>query len=480
MGRRFFHSRPGQRGMPAQQQEKVLAKICRWWQLGYRKPQTQEAAAELEPESVVEAEASAEPPSRSAEGNVPQTGEPLEFDEEWYLGRYPDVAAAVQEGRGQSGLQHYLAYGRREGRMPVPPPRMASAVSGGDPSGATERQPDAMNECRPVMDASLTEAFAKNNGGFYLTPHELFVSDVSFRRVAVIGSCLTEQWGLHKGNAVNCPVDLITVNNLSKLPVQPAEKIREYDFQVIQLPLRGVLPDHVLWHISYSDVDSHERAFQESCNRMEVQLNCWMDWNVNHGLLTFVSNFFLPQQNLMGRLFPRFDIRNPEYFVEKLNEHLEMLVRRHKNAYILDVDRISASLGRRYIQDDSVLFTSHGALMQTPGRITDRIEPLAPMLSHYRIKWHPDFQQALWNELLSMYRTIRQKDSTKLVVVDLDDTLWGGISGDMTEIGPAMVDGWHIGLVEALLYLKKRGVLLAIISKNDEDRILYYLAAGIW
>lgn len=64
--------------------------------------------------------------------------------------------------------------------------------------------------------------------------------------------------------------------------------------------------------------------------------------------------------------------------------------------------------------------------------------------------------------------------SKKLIVLDLDDTLWGGIVGD---------DGWqnlklggHDPVGEALadfqkklLHLKNNGVMLAIVSKNDEQ-----------
>src|SRR5438045_5788726 len=35
--------------------------------------------------------------------------------------------------------------------------------------------------------------------------------------------------------------------------------------------------------------------------------------------------------------------------------------------------------------------------------------------------------------------------------------------------------GWPLGLAEGLLFLKKRGILLGIVSKNDEDR-----ARAIW
>jgi SAM-dependent methyltransferase len=40
------------------------------------------------------------------------------FDEAWYLARYPDVAEAVRRGDLRSGLEHYLACGRQEGRFP--------------------------------------------------------------------------------------------------------------------------------------------------------------------------------------------------------------------------------------------------------------------------------------------------------------------------------------------------------------------------
>jgi FkbH-like protein len=62
----------------------------------------------------------------------------------------------------------------------------------------------------------------------------------------------------------------------------------------------------------------------------------------------------------------------------------------------------------------------------------------------------------------------------KLVVVDLDDTLWGGIVGDAgweqlqlgghDAVGEALVDFQH-----ALKRLKQRGIVLGIVSKNTES-----------
>jgi hypothetical protein len=41
---------------------------------------------------------------------------PPDFDEAYYLRQNPDVAAAVSDGRLASAYEHYIRYGRREGR----------------------------------------------------------------------------------------------------------------------------------------------------------------------------------------------------------------------------------------------------------------------------------------------------------------------------------------------------------------------------
>jgi 2-polyprenyl-3-methyl-5-hydroxy-6-metoxy-1,4-benzoquinol methylase len=51
-----------------------------------------------------------------------------EFDEDWYLKFYPDIGAAVARGDLPSGLKHYLAHGRQEGRFQSG--KAASAVLG--------------------------------------------------------------------------------------------------------------------------------------------------------------------------------------------------------------------------------------------------------------------------------------------------------------------------------------------------------------
>jgi hypothetical protein len=44
-----------------------------------------------------------------------------EVDEEWYLSQYPDVRAAVSDGRTKSASSHYRGHGYAERRLPSKP-----------------------------------------------------------------------------------------------------------------------------------------------------------------------------------------------------------------------------------------------------------------------------------------------------------------------------------------------------------------------
>ena len=382
------------------------------------------------------------------------------FDEDWYLSQNEDVAQSVHCGGWRSGLQHFLAHGLAEGRRATPANGVARPLSPAAPVG-------------PALDAAPIAATGaeQHNGPLYLVPAALSRTPLAVRRAAFIGSCFLREWGFEENNPGGCQIDFFLVNHAAELPARSRDQILQYDFQVIQVPLRSIVDDAMLWRLSYHDVAGHEAAFETACLRLEVQLDLWLKYNIEHSLLTFVTNFFQSQDSAIGRLLPRYDLRNPGYFISRLNERLEQLVRQHKNAYILDTDRIAASLGRRYTQDDAIAITAHGGLFPLTMPVHDRIESLAAMSSYYDIRWHREFPHAVWAELAALLRTVRQLDAVKLVVVDLDDTLWAGVSGEMTEVSPFIVEGWPLGLIEALLYLKKRGILLAIVSKNDEVRI---------
>ena len=83
-----------------------------------------------------------------------------------------------------------------------------------------------------------------------------------------------------------------------------------------------------------------------------------------------------------------------------------------------------------------------------------------------------EFIKGIWREVISNIRIIRQTDSIKMVIADLDGTLWRGVLAEEGRIDVNyLTEGWPMGFVEALLTLKQRGILLAICSKNNEEII---------
>jgi FkbH-like protein len=304
----------------------------------------------------------------------------------------------------------------------------------------------------------------------YLAPDDLAVTAVPLRILAV-GSCFLNSLMQPRVNrADSVTIDLVLATQIHEFPAAPPAPIGDYDCQVVQIPLRVIMGDGMFAALAYDDVAGHQAAFEKCCTILRPHLERRMTWNVEFGIPTFVQNFMVPQFPGAGRMFARYDWRNIEYFVGQLNEELERLLADYRNAYLLDVDRIAASFGRRYVQDDILTAFNHNAL--TGGEyIGDRIEPVGPMRDYYDIAPGRAFREAVLAEIRAMHRTLNQIDSVKLVVVDLDDTLWRGVIADNPDTGNHMLEGWPVGVVEALKYVAKRGILLAIISKNDEEHI---------
>ena len=305
----------------------------------------------------------------------------------------------------------------------------------------------------------------------YHAPKSLEISNEDNpKKVLVIGSCQAEGWKFNKIDSNIELYDVVITNNLAKLENKSEEEIKKYDLQILQIPIRSLIHDSLFWNIKYDDLQAYEDAFIQIHQKLTLMVDEIIAYNKSSGLLTFFANFLTPQQNPMGRLLPKYDLRNIEYFIHKINESLEKILSKYSNVFVLDIDKLSSIYGKKFIQDDSIEIFSHGSVAPYLPINSARIEPSPSMTDHYDLR-AVEFKSAVWSEVTAMWRTIRQKDQVKLVVVDLDDTLWNGVVGEMDNPDGLIAEGWPLGLVEALAYLKKRGVLLAIISKNDESRI---------
>ena len=130
--------------------------------------------------------------------------------------------------------------------------------------------------------------------------------------------------------------------------------------------------------------------------------------------------------------------------IRRINAGLRALAGRHRGVYILDYDALVARHGRENWGDDRKW-------------LTVRLPVASANLQHLAAEWLR-FVHPLTGKL------------AKCVAVDLDNTLWGGVIGEDgmngIRLGQEYPGAAYQELQRALLDLTRRGILLAVCSKN--------------
>ena len=310
----------------------------------------------------------------------------------------------------------------------------------------------------------------------YRTPDTLQVSGGGqLRSVLLIGSCLMDPWPkVLSASNNNYKVDLITFNNASLLPRLSREEVGNYDLQICQIPLRSILPEREYLNIGYDDNNAYELLMENSKQALLRNFDEICRYNKEFNILTFVLSFATPQQNPMGRLQNRYYLGNLTYFIEELNRYMFGLISERRNCYMIDFNEILSTFGKKYYLDDVVTHFNHSSYITGLAVWDDhlRLEPTGSVYELYT-PMIDKIVQAVLSEAQAGLKTVRQLDAVKLVIFDLDDTLWRGVGAEHDDIDTGkMTEGWPLSIVEAASYLWRRGILIAIVSKNDEKTAL--------
>ena len=162
------------------------------------------------------------------------------------------------------------------------------------------------------------------------------------------------------------------------------------------------------------------------------------------------NNFDRPNYRLMGNR-DVWDVRGRTNFISRLNQKFYAYAAAHEDFYINDLDYLASDYGLTAWGD---AFFWH---MYKYAMCLDAIPSLASSLA---------------NIIKSLYG--RNK---KALVLDLDNTLWGGVVGDDgvdgIAIGPEVPEGQVYAEFQSYCKaLKSIGVVLAVDSKNDEENAL--------
>ena len=160
----------------------------------------------------------------------------------------------------------------------------------------------------------------------------------------------------------------------------------------------------------------------------------------------FVENFYLDAFHYRGTLEYNSDY-GTEIIPLKLNNKLSEFALNFDNLRIIDINSIISKCGRDYIFDERFHYIAKNKFSSEG---LDKISSL--YLSH-----------------IKAYKGIRKK----CIVLDLDNTLWGGVIGqDGIENIVLSNDGLGKSFYDfqiELLKLYNQGIILAICSKNSEE-----------
>lgn len=266
------------------------------------------------------------------------------------------------------------------------------------------------------------------------------------KKIAVIGDCATQQFSTAlRGESIRrgFPLNVLDADydQMEAQLLDPNSEV--YQFQ----------PDYILLFASfeklknrfYDTVPAARTGFAQ--HEIERFTGLWQAIAANSKAKILMFDFPEAEDNVFGS----YALRTPASFgfqVRKLNLLLsEAIAADFPNVYPIALSTVQTALGRSAFFEDRTWYLAKmavctDALPAVVSRIMDTVTALAGQVK-------------------------------KCVIVDLDNTLWGGVIGDDG------IDGIQLGelgdgpafaaLQRWLLELKRRGILLAVCSKNNDD-----------
>ena len=217
--------------------------------------------------------------------------------------------------------------------------------------------------------------------------------------------------------------------------------------------LREFAPELVVIHTSSLNILNWP-GFADGAAEVEslVQAECarfhtlWQRIETDYGCPVIQNNFELPEFRATGNL-DAYATAGRTRFVALLNERFACAAREQPQLFLNDIHTLAARFGLDRWYDLSARHAYKYAMSVAA----------LPHVAH---------------SVVSIVRALLGK-SRKCLVLDLDNTLWGGVIGDdglggiQIGQGSALAEA-HTEFQRYVLLLKKRGVILAACSKNDE------------
>ena len=212
-------------------------------------------------------------------------------------------------------------------------------------------------------------------------------------------------------------------------------------------------PDIIYIHTSHCNIESYPVPFeskQDANDKLQVEFNrfktMWESLQTRFACPVIQNNMERPCYRLMGNK----DISaldGKTNFISRLNQLFYAYSQNHSQFFIHDIDYLASEYGLSRWHDPRAWYSYKYCLA---------------------INAIPEFAFSLANIIKSIFGF-----NKKVITLDLDNTLWGGVIGEDgregISIGPELPMGQiYSDFQYYLKQLKTIGILLTIASKNDE------------
>jgi FkbH-like protein len=196
-----------------------------------------------------------------------------------------------------------------------------------------------------------------------------------------------------------------------------------------------------------------EQAEREA-EELTARVSGWIDaFRSRSAASLIVHGFEQPAYAAAGAVLDGSDPRGQRQLLAEVNRSIVARAAGAPSVYVLDYDALVARAGRDAWRDPH----KHLAM---------------------RVPMGPEAYGWLADEYLRFVIALAGR-TCKVLALDLDNTLWGGVVGedglDHLQLGPEYPGSAYLELQRELKHLARRGVLLAVCSRNNPDEALYAL-----
>lgn len=281
---------------------------------------------------------------------------------------------------------------------------------------------------------------------------ELLESGTSFveKKVAILGGSTTDE--------IADQLELFLLNYGIKISVYQSEYGKYFEDAIFGNPeLDAFQPDIVFIHTNWRNITAFPKAAdtQDEINQMLENeyrrfVGIWNAVEKKYKCPIIQNNFDRPNYRLMGNKDVS-DIHGRTNFISRLNQKLYEYSQEHSDFYINDLDYLASDYGFSAWSD--------------------------PLYWHmYKYAMCLDAIPYLADSVAKIIKAIYGKNK-KALILDLDNTLWGGVVGDDgvegIAVGPEVPSGQvYSEFQEYCKAQKDIGVILGIDSKNDEENAI--------